>query len=83
MFDEEFLLNALLVLCGSDELNDEINREILLRIVPNLALIYTALHRKLISLRCIMSDIVSYMLLLVMTYFFSSFSFYLLVICKC
>ena len=83
MFDEGFLLNALLVLCGSDELNDEINREILLRIVPNLALIYAALHRKLISLRCIMSDIVSYMLLLVMTYFFSSFSFYLLVICKC
>ena len=83
MFDEEFLLNALLVLCGSDELNDEINREILLRIVPNLALIYAAPHRKLISLRCIMSDTVSYMLLLQMAYFFSSFSFYLFVICKC
>ena len=48
-FDEESLLNVLLY--GSDELNDKINRKILLRITPNLALRCVALHRKLISLK--------------------------------
>ena len=56
-FDEKSLLNALLY--GSDEFNDKINREIHLRIIPNLALI-CALYRKLISLRCILGDILLY-----------------------
>ena len=59
-FIEESLLNALLY--SSDEFNDKVNREILFRIAPNLAL-----HRKLISLRCVLGAILSYVLLLVMT----------------
>ena len=40
---------------------------ILLRFIPNLALICAAFHRKLISLRCVLADILSYILLFVMT----------------
>ena len=64
-FDEESLLNARLY--GSDEFNDKINRGILLRNIVHLTLIFAALHRKLISLRCGLGDILSYDLLLVMT----------------
>ena len=44
---------------------------------PNLALICAALHRKFISLRCLLGGIFSYFLLLLMTQFFSQFFFYL------
>ena len=44
---KESLLNTLLY-CSS-AFNYKVNREILLRIIPNLSLICTALHQKLIS----------------------------------
>ena len=56
-FVEESLLNALLY--GSDDFKDKIDRAIPLRIMPNLALICAALHRKLISLRCVLGDTLS------------------------
>ena len=77
-FVEESLLNVLLY--GSDEFNDKVNIEILLRIISNLALIYAKLQGKLINLRYMLGHILSYVLLLVVT-FFSYFFFYLFVIC--
>ena len=59
---KESLLNTLKY--GSDELNDKINREILLLIIPNLALIRAALNRNLICLRCVLGDNLLYVLLL-------------------
>ena len=56
-FVEESLLNGLLY--GSDDFKDKIDRAIPLRIMPNLALICAALHRKLISLRCVLGDTLS------------------------
>ena len=49
-FDEGSLLNALLY--GSDEFNDKIHREILLRIKPNLVLICAALPPKEVRNTC-------------------------------
>ena len=52
--------------------------------LPNLALICAALDRKLISLRCVLGCIFSYVFsLLVMNQLFSSFFFYLFETCKC
>ena len=59
---KESLLNTLKY--GSDELNDKINRETLLLIIPNLALICAALNRNLIRLRCVLGDNLLYVFLL-------------------
>ena len=64
-FDKESLLNA--VLYVSNEFNDKVNREILPHFIPNLAFICAALHGKLISLRCVLGDYLSYVLFLVIT----------------
>ena len=50
--------------------------------LPNLALISAALHRKRISLRCVLGGIFLSVLLLAMTQFFSSFFFCLFEKCK-
>ena len=65
-FFEESLLNV--PLYGSDEFNDKVNIEILLRIISNLALMYAELQGKLINLRYTLGDVFSYVLLLVMTF---------------
>ena len=46
----------------------------ILPVLPNLALICAAHHRKLVSLRCLLGGIFSYVLLLVMTCFLVLFS---------
>ena len=50
--------------------------------LPNLDLICATLQRKVMCLRYVLRGIFSYVLLLVMTSFFSSFLFYLSEICK-
>ena len=67
-YDEESLLNALPY--GSDEFNDKINREILLRITyyirSNINMCSTS-PKAYISLRCVLGDVLSFVLLLVIS----------------